>query len=71
MPDLAVNAQRKSQVLKAVVVRCGCGQPASHAGSVCPRPKKSEDLGVIAFWHRNLLLRLAYKFGLWKPVIKE
>jgi hypothetical protein len=31
--------------IEAVVIRCGCGDPTSHAGAVCPRPRAREDLG--------------------------
>ena len=67
MPSLATSAQKKSQKLHAVVVRCGCGNPSSHAGLACPTPRASESLGVIAFWHRNPLIRLLYKLHIWKP----
>lgn len=35
---------------EATVIRCGCGDPQSHAslGQPCPRPRAVEDLGVIA-----------------------
>lgn len=43
--------------VEGVVLRCGCGDPDSHAGQVCPRPVE-EPLGVVAEWHRDLLRRI-------------
>jgi hypothetical protein len=50
--------------IAAVVVRCGCGDPASHFASVCPRPRAVEDCGVVSYWHRSFWRRLLFKlFG--------
>lgn len=45
--------------MEAVVIRCGCGDPLSHAALdlPCPNPQRVESLGVIAYYHRNLLRR--------------
>lgn len=43
----------------ATVVRCTCGEPASHAGIPCPSGRV-EQLGLIQFYHRNPLKRWAW-----------
>lgn len=40
----------------ATVVRCTCGEPASHVGVPCP-VGRVEQLGMIQFYHRNPLRR--------------
>lgn len=54
----------------AVVVRCGCSDeqksaPGWHGNhnQVCPNPRAREDLGTIAYWHRNPLKRAAWRIG--------
>jgi hypothetical protein len=44
---------------EAVIIRCRCGDPASHQGEICPKGQ-TVDLGVISYWHRNPLKRLAH-----------
>lgn len=41
--------------IQAVVIRCGCGDPARiHPGdNPCPTPRAMEDLGTISYWHRD------------------
>ena len=34
--------------LHAVITRCGCGDPDSHRGKPCYKPRAKEDLGEIA-----------------------
>lgn len=53
---LTADANFRSSTISATVVRCGCGDPQSHIGAVCPRPRKTEKLGAIAFFHRNPLI---------------
>lgn len=62
MATISQNAQGKvkQQQIDAVVIRCGCGKPHSHAGKVCPKGKR-EDHGTIAYWHKNPLRRLWFK----------
>lgn len=56
----ATTAQPVSISLAAVVIRCGCGEPESHAGAVCPTPRETEDLGIVNYWHMYWHRRLAY-----------
>jgi hypothetical protein len=53
----------KSAELGLTVTRCGCGDPDQHRGSVCPRPRAVEQLGTVAYWHRNPLKRLLWRVG--------
>lgn len=54
--------------VSAVVIRCGCNDPTSHAGRVCPKPKAVEDHGTISYFHKSLLRRLFYRLvRLFKP----
>lgn len=70
MPAIRCAVPAKSISLDAVVVRCGCsdemkGRPDWHGkrGVVCPNPRRVEDLGRIAFWHRNIVRRALYRVG--------
>lgn len=54
--------------ISATVIRCGCGDPLNiHEqfpdGSigVCPTPRTTEERGVISYWHRNPLKRVAHR----------
>jgi hypothetical protein len=41
---------RRIDTIEAVVIRCGCGDPATiHPGQPCPRPRRVSDLGVISY----------------------
>lgn len=60
MSDMEVPINAESAQIDAVVIRCGCGDPASHAGQVCPMGIPVE-LGTIAYFHRNPLRRLAWE----------
>lgn len=57
MPSVTVAASTKEASIQAVVIRCGCGDPASHPDAVCPRPRATEDLGTIAEYHQNPIRR--------------
>lgn len=53
---------------EARVIRCGCtpeqkASPAWHArlNQVCPNPRDEEDLGTVAYYHRNPLMRLWWR----------
>lgn len=59
--SLLANCKARESGITAVVTRCGCGAPAAHAGLPCPRPRASENLGTIAYWHRNPLRRWAWR----------
>jgi hypothetical protein len=51
------NARAVNETLiDAVIVRCTCGDPASHPGAPCPQGVR-QDLGTIAYWHKNPLRR--------------
>lgn len=50
------------------VIRCGCSEAARaradwHAwrGLPCPNPRELEELGTVAYWHRNPLRRFAWR----------
>jgi hypothetical protein len=51
------------------VVRCGCGDPASHPGAICPHPRADDDLGVVAFTSNNPWKRLLWR--LWGKSASE
>lgn len=74
MSDMQVPINAESAQIDAVVIRCGCGNPASHTGQVCPMGIPVE-LGTIAYFHRNPLRRLAWelkqKFNQFTQVTKE
>ena len=62
---------KKMVQVSAVVVRCGCtdkqkASPKWHArhDKPCPNPRDLEDRGVVAYWHQNVLKRLAYRVKL-------
>lgn len=55
---VAVPDKVKMAEFHAVVIRCGCGDPASHAGQVCPKPKQLENLGKVASYYRNPITRI-------------
>lgn len=59
--SIAVPDDVRSAEFHAVVIRCGCGNPSSHAGAVCPRPAKIEDRGKVAAYYRNPFRALAWK----------
>lgn len=48
--------------ISATVIRCGCGDTMAHAARQlpCPTPIAVEDLGHVAYYHRNPLRRLAW-----------
>lgn len=51
----------KEASIHAVVIRCGCGDPANiHPGEPCPTPRTTEDRGTVSYYHRNPLRRLAW-----------
>jgi hypothetical protein len=57
--SLSPQAVQEASV-RAVVTRCGCGDPASHPEAVCPKGV-TEDLGVVSYYHRNPFKRLAFE----------
>lgn len=62
MGSLQVNQGIVERKLSAVIIRCKCDDAASHEGASCPTGQ-IEQLGVISYWHRNPLRRLAHKIG--------
>ena len=58
MGQVRVSVPAEEAEIRAVVVRCGCGLPGQHEGQPCPRPRATENLGRISYWHRNPLRRL-------------
>jgi hypothetical protein len=59
---LLARPEVKRASVEAQVIRCGCGNPASHVGAHCPRPRKVENRGVVSYWHRNPLKRWWWSF---------
>jgi hypothetical protein len=58
---------REAQI-SAVVLRCICGDPASHPNMPCPAAFH-EDRGVIAYYHRSVIKRIAWRLRrLWRRV---
>jgi hypothetical protein len=55
------TARPRMQSVSAVIIRCGCGAPLTHLSVRCPKPLRIEDLGTVAYWHRNPLRRLWYR----------
>ncbi len=55
MPTLSSGSHVVEERVEAVVLRCGCGDPLSHAlkGLPCPKPLRVENLGTVAYWHTN------------------
>lgn len=51
----------------AVVTRCGCGDPMSHATlqEPCPSPRAVEP-PIVRYWHRNPLRRFAWEHFGWR-----
>lgn len=43
--------------LSAKIIRCGCGHPERHRGKVCPKPRRIEDKGELAYWHKSFWRR--------------
>jgi len=57
-----ITAQASSQAsLQAVVIRCKCGDPASHTGETCPAGQ-AEQQGTISFHHKDWRVRAAFRF---------
>lgn len=63
------GTQGKEMVqVSAVVTRCGCTEsqrqsPSWHGkqNRTCPTPSRIQDKGVVAYWHRNPLRRIAFR----------
>lgn len=51
--------------IRAVVTRCGCGDPWSHIPNPCPSPRAVEDKGVVAYYHRRWWKRWAWAVRQW------
>lgn len=55
---MSARAGIQEASIEAVVVRCGCGDPAGiHPHAPCPSPAATEDLGTVSYYHRNPLKR--------------
>jgi hypothetical protein len=67
--QMEIAAYAESGSIKAVVIRCGCGNPASHPDAPCPTPLKLEDLGTVAYFSRNPLRQAAWDlFNLFRSI---
>lgn len=51
--------------IEATIIRCRCGNPASHPDAVCPQGV-AVPLGVVSYYHRNPLRRLWWRFTQWR-----
>ncbi len=60
MTGMQVPLNTESAQIDAIVTRCGCGDPDSHKGEICPKGIRV-NLGTIAYFHRNPLRRLAWE----------
>lgn len=56
----ALTSQIQSATVEMTVLRCTCGDPASHPAQPCPQAR-AEPRGIVSFWHRNPLRRLAWR----------
>lgn len=64
MSNVVGIANVKQIEYTAKVIRCGCTEEQKqqpdwhgHTNSVCPNPKDTKDLGVIAFYSRNVFVK--------------
>jgi hypothetical protein len=71
MAEVCVSTTQEVS-LEGRVIRCGCTlaqkqAPDWHArrGIDCPNPRAIEDLGRMAYWHRNPLRRWAWRIDQW------
>lgn len=69
MPNILTKQDIKEVSLSAKVVRCGCTVEQKqlqnwhgYSNTVCPNPKNTEDLGVIAYSSKNIFKYLGWKF---------
>jgi ABC-type antimicrobial peptide transport system ATPase subunit len=55
--------------IEATVIRCGCGNPDSHAGEVCPQGIPT-NLGVVSYynhrWYKRLMWRVKQEIAKWQ-----
>lgn len=70
--NVIASSQPRALEIEARVTRCGCHprqklSPTWHGkrGEPCPCPRALEDLGRVAYWHRNPLRRLAWRLSQW------
>lgn len=67
----AATSTARSASFGLVLMRCGCGNPQSHAPNIpgvpnlpCPKPVSINDLGVVARTDKSPFKRLAWRlFG--------
>ena len=52
----------KEAEIQLTIVRCGCGNPASHPNAICSTPRSATNLGIVAYISRNPLKRLLWRF---------
>jgi len=52
--QIAVPVNVEYASIEAVVVRCGCGEPLTHAEMQmpCPQARTIEDLGIVSEYRR-------------------
>lgn len=60
---MQADAQIELVQVEAVILHCGCGNPQSHAGAVCPKAI-ADDRGVVAKHERKPTLGARIKQAL-------
>lgn len=70
MPEFGAFAGARMASCALVVTRCGCSaqQKAGadwhgYFNQPCPRPSQVQDLGTVAYWHKNPLRRLVWRLS--------
>ncbi len=61
MGSMTASADVREAEIRAVVIRCGCGEPSSHSAAPCPTPRALEDRGIVSYYHHNPLRRLLFR----------
>lgn len=65
MGTVRTKAKAREARIDITVIRCGCGNPTSHTGQHCPRPRQIEDHGTVSYYHRNPLRRWWWHLNRW------
>jgi hypothetical protein len=54
---MQATSKAREASIAAVVIRCGCKHPEKHPSTPCPKPRRTDDLGVVSYFHRSALRR--------------
>ena len=60
MAELVGRSFLREASIEAVVLRCTCGSPSTHADRVCPLAV-AVPYGVVSYYHRNPLRRWLWR----------